>query len=398
MNYQQLRGIVSPASARLAVSLAALAMITGCSALSDAMQSDRIDYKSNAKRTSSLEVPPDLTNLQGDRRYAAPEVAGSTTTLSGYQQRMTTQQATGTVNALPTVQGMRVERDGNQRWLVIQGASAAQVWPPLREFWQENGFLLAIDSPETGIMETDWAENRAKIPQDFIRNTIGKVFDSMYSTSERDRFRTRVEKGPNDTLEIFISHRGVREELTGMSKESSVWAPRPVDPELEAEFLSRLMQRLGMSREAAQSTLAASNNAGAAPGGASGAPAAAGTSLIRQVNGADVLVLNEPFDRAWRAVGLALDRVNFTVEDRDRAQGIYFVRYVDTRDQAKQPGFFSRLFSRSAAEEAKRAKRYRVAVQSGANGSMVSVLNESGAPEKSDINRQILTLLNEQLR
>lgn len=397
MNYQHLRGIASPATARLTVSLAALAMVAGCSTLNDAMQADKIDYKSNAKRTATLEVPPDLTSLQGDRRYAAPE-AGGAATLSGYQQRVSAQQATGTVNALPAAKGMRIERDGNQRWLVVDDMTASQVWPILREFWQENGFLLSIDSPETGIMETDWAENRAKIPQDFIRNTIGKVFDSLYSTSERDRFRTRVEKGANGKLEVFISHRGAREELTGLSKESTVWVPRQADPELEAEFLSRLMQRLGMSREAAQATLAAAGTGGAAAAAAGGQGAATAPSLIRQVNGVDVLALNEPFDRAWRSVGLALDRVNFTVEDRDRANGVYFVRYVDTRDQAKQPGFFSRLFSRSKAEEAKRAKRYRVAVQGSGNGSIVSVLNESGAAEKSDINRQILTLLNEQLR
>lgn len=396
MKYQQLRGIAHPAAARLAISAVALAMVAGCGTINDAMQADKIDYKSNAKRTASLEVPPDLTALQGDRRYAAPDTG--TTTLSGYTQNISAKQANGgTVNALPTASGMKIERDGNQRWLVIDEMTASQLWPALREFWQENGFLLSIDSPETGIMETDWAENRAKIPQDFIRNTIGKVFDSLYSTSERDRFRTRVERSQNGKLEVFISHRGAREELTGVGKETTVWTPRPADPELEAEFLSRLMQRLGMSREAAQSTLAASGKATTIAAGPAGTQAR-GTSLVKQVNGVDTLALSEPFDRAWRSVGLALDRVNFTVEDRDRAQGVYFVRYVDTRDQAKAPGFFSRLFSRSAAEEAKRAKRYRVAVQGSGSGTVVSVQGENGAPEKTEVGRQILTLLDEQLR
>ncbi len=397
MKYQQLRGIAHPVAARLAISAVALAMVAGCGTINDAMQADKIDYKSNAKRTASLEVPPDLTALQGDRRYAAPDTG--TTTLSGYTQNISAKQASGgTVNALPTASGMKIERDGNQRWLVIDEMTASQLWPALREFWQENGFLLSIDSPETGIMETDWAENRAKIPQDFIRNTIGKVFDSLYSTSERDRFRTRVERSQNGKLEVFISHRGAREELTGVGKETTVWTPRPADPELEAEFLSRLMQRLGMSREAAQSTLAAASGKAATTAAGPAGMQARGTSLVKQVNGVDVLALSEPFDRAWRSVGLALDRVNFTVEDRDRAQGVYFVRYVDTRDQAKAPGFFSRLFSRSAAEEAKRAKRYRVAVQGGGSGTVVSVQGENGAPEKTEVGRQILTLLDEQLR
>ncbi len=145
-----------------------------------------------------------------------------------------------------------MERDGNQRWLVISnGMRADQLWQSLRGFWQESGFLLVQDSPETGIMETDWAENRAKIPQDIIRNTIGKVFDGLYSTSERDKFRTRVERSQNGTLEVFISHRGAQEQLTGVDKSTTVWTPRPADPELEAEFLSRLAQRLGVQKEQA---------------------------------------------------------------------------------------------------------------------------------------------------
>jgi outer membrane protein assembly factor BamC len=256
-------------------------------------------------------------------------------------------------------------------------------------------------------METDWAENRAKIPQDIIRNTIGKVFDGLYSTSERDKFRTRVERSQNGTLEVFISHRGAQEQLTGIDKSSTVWTPRPADPELEAEFLSRLAQRLGVQKEQAdrmaKNPAPAGNTGAAAPGAAAtaGAAAAADTaatpskSYLAQVNGAPALQLPEPFDRAWRSVGLSLDRVNFTVEDRDRAQGLYYVRYVDPRNNVDSRGFFSKLFTKP--DDPKTAKKYRVALKGTGSGTLVTVLNEAGQPENGEIGKRILSLLDEQL-
>ncbi|GAA7755537.1 MULTISPECIES: outer membrane protein assembly factor BamC [Cupriavidus] len=389
----------------------ALSLIAGCSSINEAMQPDKIDYKSQGKKTASLDIPPDLTKLEGDRRYTVPDAAG-TSTLSNYSQANKTREASPTDNVLPSTDGIRMERDGNQRWLVINnGMPPDKLWESLRGFWQENGFLLTQDSPETGIMETDWAENRAKIPQDIIRNTIGKVFDGLYSTSERDKFRTRVERSQNGQLEVFISHRGAQEQLTGVDKSQTVWTPRPADPELEAEFLSRLAQRLGVQKEQADkmaknptpagigtaqpSPAAAGVGAAAATGAATAAAASSNKSFLAQVNGSPALQLPEPFDRAWRSVGLSLDRVNFTVEDRDRAQGLYYVRYVDPKTTVDDRGFFGKLFTKP--NDGKTAKKYRVALKGNGTGTTVTVLNDAGQPENSEIGKKILTLLDEQL-
>ncbi|AQV93512.1 outer membrane protein assembly factor BamC [Cupriavidus necator] len=409
------RGATQVRRAALVVPVLAAGLITGCSSINEAMQPDKIDYKSSAsKRTPTLDVPPDLTKLEGDRRYSVPDANG-TSTLSTYSQATKVREQSPSENVLPSAQGIRMERDGNQRWLVISnGMRGDQLWQQLRGFWQESGFLLVQDSPETGIMETDWAENRAKIPQDIIRNTIGKVFDGLYSTSERDKFRTRVERAQNGTLEVFISHRGAQEQLAGVDKSTTVWTPRPADPELEAEFLSRLAQRLGVQKEQADRMAknpAAAGNTGAAAGteaagAAAGATAAAGTaaaadgaaqskSYLAQVNGAPALQLPEPFDRAWRSVGLSLDRVNFTVEDRDRAQGLYYVRYVDPRANVDSRGFFSKLFTKP--DDPKTAKKYRVSLKGTGSGTLVTVLNEAGQPENGEIGKRILSLLDEQL-
>ena len=408
------RGATQVRRVAVVAPMLALTLIAGCSSINEAMQPDKIDYKSQGKKTASLDIPPDLTKLEGDRRYTVPDAAG-TSTLSNYQQATKTREAEPATNVLPSSQGIRMERDGNQRWLVISnGMRADQLWQQLRGFWQENGFLLTQDSPQTGIMETDWAENRAKIPQDIIRNTIGKVFDGLYSTSERDKFRTRVERSQNGQLEVFISHRGAQEQLTGVDKSTTVWTPRPADPELEAEFLSRLAQRLGVQKEQAtqmaknptpvgnSAPAAAPAPAGDATGigaaaatGAATAGAAGSKSFLAQVNGAPALQLPEPFDRAWRSVGLSLDRVNFTVEDRDRAQGLYYVRYVDPKQAVDDRGFFSKLFTK--ANDGKTAKKYRVSLKGSGSGTTVTVQNDAGQPENTDVSKRILSLLDEQL-
>lgn len=364
----------------------ALAGLAGCSTIGDILEPNRVEYKS-AGKAPSLEVPPDLTQLQRENRYAIPEANRGTATASGYTLQRTTSPAAATTVAPAATQDMRVVREGSQRWLVVK-ASPEVLWPQIKDFWQDSGFLLVQEAPQAGVMETDWAENRAKIPQDFIRSTIGKALDSLYSTGERDKFRTRLERAADGSTEIFISHRGMQEVLVGQQKESTTWTPRPSDPELEAEFLTRLMTRLGADSTRAKATVA---NAPAQP---------TRSKLVKGQNGGYVEV-DEGFDRAWRRVGLALDRVGFTVEDRDRTQGMYFVRYVDPDTDSKKgdQGFFSKLFTFGSNEDkARTAPRYRVSVKGAGNTSQIAVLNNEGRPETSQTGDRILSLLNEQLK
>ncbi|MGV3727588.1 outer membrane protein assembly factor BamC [Hydrogenophaga sp.] len=340
------------------------------------LQEDKIDYKS-AKRGSTLDVPPDLSQLNRESRYNVP---GSVVTASGYQTAQPAQ-ATAASTAAVNVGDVRIERAGNQRWLVVN-RPADKLWSPVRDFWQENGFLLDLDQEGLGIMETDWAENRAKLPQDFIRATIGKVFENLYSTGERDRFRTRLERTANGATEIYISHRGMVEVYSNKEKDQTVWQPRPADPELETEFLRRLMVKLGVTEAQAQAVAAT-------------APVQA-AARVTTVNNVPVVQFDDNFDRAWRRVGLSLDRTGFTVEDRDRSQGLYFVRYVEPVVNAKEPGFFSKLFGASKTEAS--TERYRVAVRSAENKTTVSVLDNQGRPDASAAAQRIAKLLAEDLK
>lgn len=376
----------------LAAAIAALAL-AGCTWSSDMFEGKKIDYKS-AGSLPPLEVPPDLTAPSRDNRYVVPETGKSAATLSGYQAERSQQRGTpvaSSATVLPAVEKMRIERSGDQRWLVVS-ESPDKIWPLVKDFWQENGFLISMDVPEAGVMETDWAENRAKIPQDVIRATLGKLLDSVYSTAERDKFRTRMERAPDGSTEIYISHRGMVELYTSEYRDNTRWQPRPVDPGLEAEFLRRLMVRLGAQEEKAKEVAAAS---GAVPG------QQARAAIKKGLDGTEQLEVLEPFDRTWRRVGLALDRVGFTVEDRDRQKGQYFVRYADPEadmNKKKNPGWIDKLAFWRSEDPKVKAEMYRVQVKAASASSEVQVLNKDGAPENSQTSHRILTLLHEQLR
>jgi outer membrane protein assembly factor BamC len=348
------------------------------------------EYKS-ASTLPPLEIPPDLTTPARDNRYLVPE--SKTATLSGYEaeRRDASKQAPGGgPMVLPQAQNMRVERAGTQRWLVVDDMPPERLWPLVRDFWQESGFLIKLEVPQAGVMETDWAESRAKIQEGGFRWLLSKALDQVYSSSERDKYRTRLDRTADGKgTEIYISHRGMVEVYTTMRDPQSnapgdtKWQPREPDPELEVEFLRRLMVRLGAQDEKAKATVAAA------------APAQQRSEITKGVDGSEFLQVSEPFDRTWRRVGLALDRVGFTVEDRDRAKGIYFVRYADPEAEMKERGLLERWFSSPPKVT---AQQYRVQVSTAGTVSQVNVLNRDGANDGSRTAQRILALLHEQLK
>lgn len=364
----------------LASAAALTCLLAGCSTLEES----KIDYKS-ASQAPTLEIPPDLTQLKRDSRY---QVAGSASALASAATP-----AARTVNDAGTATNqagdVRIVRNGTQRYLVIQ-RSADSVWEPLREFWKDNGFVLTTDQPELGIMETDWAENRAKLPMDFIRKTVGKMFDSLYATGERDRFRTRIER-TDKGLEITVTHRGMKEIYTSTLKDQTVWTPREADVELEVEFLRRLMLRLG-----GQNLSSASDAVAAAVPTTRATTGMASDVKVTKLNQLPAIEIQDGFDRAWRRVGVAIDRTGFTVEDRDRAQGVFFVRYAPPGTSDKEPGFFAKLFSSEKTTPA--LAKYRIAVTSKGDVSTVQVQGADGIPESSANADKIIKLLADEIK
>ncbi|MES2887789.1 MAG: outer membrane protein assembly factor BamC [Pseudomonadota bacterium] len=380
-----LRGLrVQPLSATV---LLALATLSGCSTVGDIMAGDKVDYKSGASKSATpLDVPPDLTQLSRDTNRAGSSGSGSGSSVTASSLPATPPPlATPAVAAPPanSAAGLRIERAGEQRWLTTP-ISPEQLWPQVQTFWKERGFNLDTEQPELGLMETEWAENRAKLPQDVIRRTLGRVIDSVYSTGERDKFRTRIERTATGGSEVYISHRGMIEVYANSKADNTVWQPRPIDPQLEALFLQRLMMKLGATED--QSKAAVVN-----------APLPPARSRLINQQGVVAMQLDDNFDRAWRRIGLSLDRTGFTVEDRDRTKGTYFVRYVDPAQFAKeQPGLLSRMFSKD--KNATNVAKYRVLIKSDGERSVASVLNADGSPENGDNARRILGLLVDDLK
>jgi outer membrane protein assembly factor BamC len=390
----------------LAVACAAALLLAGCAGWGN----KSTEYKGATARASKpLEVPPELTSPTMDDRYSLPDPRSQTTYSAYAQQNSAAAQGTpaaagGAAPAvLPKVEGVRVERAGDQRWLVAKG-TPEQVWPVVRDFWVESGYPLVLEEPQLGIMETDWNEERAKVPQDIIRRTVGKVLPGLWSTPRRDKYRTRLEQGEQPgTTEVYVSNRAIEEIYTNAQQDRTMWQSLPADREAEAEMLNRLMQKMGMDQSA--KLAAAKPTATPTPGVRATAPVAATpvaqpAQAVLENGGAGPLVVNDGFDRAWRRVGLALDRVGFTVEDRDRSKGVFYVRYIDP--EAPHPGDHVSIWEKMKfwkPSEKAGQPQFRIQVSdSGANSSQVLVQDSKGLTDTTTTGRKILALLYDQLK
>ena len=375
--------------ARCFVMLTAAIGLGGCQTVSGILDGQRGDYR-NAARLPPLEVPPDLARPNADTRFNVPEVGGgaASTTFSEFDKQRKGKPAPGAVGVLPQVEKTRIERSGNERWLVVPG-TAEKVWPVVREFWLESGFLLAVETPEAGVLETDWSENRPRVAEGGVRGLFDRLISSARSTSTRDRFRTRLERAADGSTEIYVSHRGMEEVQVGVNSSEFKWQQRPSDVDLEAEMLRRIMVRFGAPESVAAASVAQSKG-----------PAPVRAQIVKAGDGTSALSVSDDFDRAWRRVGLALDRVGFTVEDRDRSKGLYFVRYADTDAAPQKEGYLSKLaFWRGDAVAPRKAEQFRILVGNADGGNTrVQVLNRDGAVDRSETAQRILTVLLEQLR
>ncbi|CAB3681007.1 outer membrane protein assembly factor BamC [Paraburkholderia rhynchosiae] len=400
---------------RFAVMLMAGGLVAGCGTSSPT----KVDYKSDSKsKQVSLAVPPNMIDETPDQRSLPPQ--GGETSLSALRQVQAQAPAANTLAVVPPVTGMHIQRDGTESWLVIDRKAPDEAWPQIRRFWQEQGFLLVVDQRDKGVMETDWNETHAQINDGLIRSTLSKAMGNSYVTSERNKYRTRLEAAPNGGTYVFVSQKGMREALTGTNNDSSTWEPKANDPGLEQEYLKRLMAALALADSRAKG---GTQSADLSPAGAQTAPnaatsgaksAAAATAAqnvalsaqqpVRDPDAANAsaqlssneLTLGEPYDRAWLRVGLALDRSNFTVDDRDLSRGLYFVRYVDPKDMTSaEQGFWSQVFH---GKKEKVARQYRVNVRAlTPDQTRVAVVDDKGGVDESPQAKQIMSLMADQL-
>ena len=296
----------------ITVSTLAIVALTACSTPTN-IESKSFDYKAPPVKVGSLEVPPDLTSYSGDDRYGIPGEAESGTSYSEFSKGGANRKGS---SVLPPVKNVRLERKDNQRWLVVDD-KAENVWPVVKAFWLENGLTIKIENPQVGVIETEWAENRAKTPMDTFGKYLSKIFDGMNSSGESDQYHTRLERSKDgNSTEIYITHYGMQE-IAEKDETGYRWLPRPSDPELEATMLQLLMSKLGGGSGVLDNT----QKSPAVPV-ADGVDA---PKLNKLADGSQSILLSEPFDKSWRKVGLALEQAGIVLADKDRSKGIYFL-------------------------------------------------------------------------
>jgi len=427
----------------LVVASLASALLTGCDSIP--FVNNTPDYKT-AGRARPLEVPPDLTSISSSDTFSVP---GAATTYSEYSQGQG-EQAEDQQKILPNPDNVRLERAGSQRWLVVQ-ASPEKIWPAIRDFWSELGFAVRVENPQTGVMETEWVDP-SNLTKDDKGNYLDKFqgwLDKLNTLQNRQKFRTRIDYGPDaNTTEIYLSHRSVSDVqddgkervLTSAGVIENGYRLRTKSDEvrsdaedIDAELLRRLMVRLGVEEQKSRAIVASVNNELRA-------------SINKETDGTLNLAVNDQFDRAWRRVGLALDRVGFVVEDRDRSKGLYYVRYTDVDidlGPTKKKGLLDSLKFWGDDEDAKKRtkdtaptassnpdidatpaskkndsgmvdklkfwkatdvekvdpnKQYRVKIDETGDTSVITILDKDGDRNRSNTANRIINLLYEQLK
>lgn len=379
---------------RAAAVVSAIAALTGCNALGVNFGDEKVQYETSTSR-APLEVPPDLNTVTNNDRFAVPSRPQIVIANAEAAKARMDAEARGDQpsQVLPETDYAKVVRDGQFRYVHV-AVSPDRVWPLLQDFWASVGLAVKYQDAKTGIIQTEWAENKANLPKDIIRATIGRALDVVYDTGTRDQYRARMERAEDGTTNIFITHRQMVEVLKGRQEESTIWQPGPSDPELEAVMLTRLAQMLETEfnpkakpeEQKALEQLAAVKYSPMShiEEGADGKPVA--------------VVIDEPFDRAWRRVGVALDRGGFEVTDRDRSQGLFMINYLDPdyeQQKKSEQGFFANLFSNAEAVD---PVPYRIRLTPDGETTRVTVTGEDGRADTTGVAPRILTLIGEQTR
>ncbi|WP_198958882.1 outer membrane protein assembly factor BamC [Candidimonas nitroreducens] len=359
---------------------AGLLVLSGCAQIKKVVGNEEsVNYKSTVAG-QPLSIPPDLTQANEDAHYKAP---AGTTTYSQYQQNQEAQKALGPSDKiLPATNGVQVMRDGDLRWLEID-QPAQNVYPKVVDFWGHEGFTIRSQDPKAGLIQTDWAENRAKIPESWIRSALGSIIDQVYDSGERDRFRTRIER-VNGKTEVYISHEHMVETPTADGA-AFKWVYGKEDQGLNAAMLARLMVFMGTDVKQARTLVAQAEKDPSQP------------TVTQAPTGQAEVKLNESFDRAWRRVGVAIDAAGFSVVDRDRSSGDYFIRYLDTDTGRKleESNFLTRMFG---AKDTTEAASYRIHVAQEGAGSTVTVLDKNGQRDNSPTAQRIVTVLGNHMK
>ena len=369
-----------------------LMLVSGCSV--SPTDRARVDYKQSDKQTvtvDSLKIPPELTKSKTQNRYSIPSKDGSN--LSDYKAAINTQAENTQKRILPVIPDVTVRRDGIFRWLEID-LPAEDVWDTVKQFWLEEGFIIASEDPESGLLETDWAENRAKIGGGVITDTLSRIAPLLVTSPERDKYRTRLERLGNERTEVFLSHEGMAlvASTSGeidQRRAKPKWQYRARDPNLEVEMLYRMVAAFGVPSESPET-----ENIVVDEKARSGVNPL--LAELKENEGDYFLLLSLSFEQSWRKIGLILDSLDFSIEDKSREDGIFYISYNDPDSRIKPKGLARLAFWRDRGPIVQ-SYRLRLSASKNLETSEVRVLDSKGQQLSDDTALKILRVIREQL-
>jgi outer membrane protein assembly factor BamC len=297
----------------------------------------------NSSRSKSLEIPPDLSELEEDTSYKVPGEAASYKDYMAREKLLAEgQKNPNAKRVVENPEGMKIIKSGNLRWLVVE-EKPDLIWPHVKGFWEDLGFRVTIANKRTGIIETEWMDtDDIKLDQNRgALSTFDKWLDSLSGFADKRKFRTRVEYDELGNTEIYISQRSAEaaadqhlriledrkaynastvykieeyKDDNKVGKKIDISEQREkADYEIDSELLTRLMIKLGATDLYAKEKI---KN-----------PEVIVKSEIFDTKEDVYIKMNDPYDRSWRRLGLALDLIGFVTEDKNRSEGIYFVRF-----------------------------------------------------------------------
>ena len=344
-----------------------------------ACSSTKPDYKAvyttTIQENDDLEIPPgmDAPQIGSD---LLPELQKSIKSASTYQESLKGVPKSSSFTR--DYQGMNFVREGSLFWLEVD-APGNEVWADLRNFFIRLGFEISIEQPEIGYMQTNWLLNKEDVPTNFLSSLLDKLFSS---SEKMDRYRLRLEwDAEKKRSRVFVSHQGLREIIEGVDDNISVvqtkWVPRASESELEVELLMRFMAFRGLNVEDAKETVAGVKSKKVAE--------------VKTADNKSSLMINEPFARGWRHVGIAMDRLGYKVDDKNRSAGVYYVTLPETFVIPKQNSLLGKILGNNF--ETPKHLKYLIILQD--NGESTQVTIKANGEVKDDISRVETKILND---
>ncbi|MEG0967420.1 MAG: outer membrane protein assembly factor BamC [Pseudomonas sp.] len=364
--------------------LSALALIisstSGCGWLwgEEGYFRDRGSDYLEATQKAPMQLPPDVSNAKRlDPLLPIPRNVADDNVKGEFEVPRPQPMSAGA-----DISDFSLQKSGSARWVLAQRAPA-EVWPVARQFFEDNGFRIAEERPQTGEFNTTWQRF------DELSTSMAKRLGSASSSSDNEvRARIRIEPGvQRNTSEVYI-----------------VTVERPAGSTAEQEFPARSnntgVDAILVDEMLASMTRSAEKGGSVSLLAARDFDAPSRVSLSEDGSGNPVLNLGADLDRAWSSVGRALEQGEWRVEDINRSLGLYYINLAEkaeTKDQ--EPGFFGKLFGSAPSKEEReaRAERYQVRLSKVGDSVQVTVEKNINTVAPADVARRVLSVIQDNL-